>query len=265
MSNIELGPYAAVASASRTYKALSMVSSTHKSSPQQLSLEVHLKDDATFENYYATDGQSNALVVSALSHQLEVYGEQFVFLSGAPGVGVTHLLQAACHLAGERGKRAQYLPLQELQQHDPTQLLDGLESLDLVCLDGLQLVLGKTDWERALFNFFNSMRDTGRRVVMAATKGPRELAVALPDLQSRLNWGLVFQVLPLDDFSKQTALQNRAKARGMELSDEVAQFIMHRSPRNTHELFKSLQRLDDASLAEQRRLTIPFIKQTLGY
>lgn len=242
-----------------------MVSATSKSSPQQLSLGVHLNDDATFENYFALEGQSNALVVSALGHQLEVYGEQFIFLSGAPGVGVTHLLQAACHLAGERGKRAQYLPLEELQQHEPSQLLDGLESLDLVCLDGLQHVLGQAEWERALFNFFNSMRDTGRRVVMAATKGPRELKVVLPDLQSRLNWGLVFQVQPLDDLSKQVALQNRAKARGLELTDEVAQFIMHRSPRNTHELFTSLQRLDDASLAEQRRLTIPFIKQTLGY
>ncbi|MGH1372851.1 MAG: DnaA regulatory inactivator Hda [Cellvibrionaceae bacterium] len=242
-----------------------MVSSSPQSSPKQLSLGVNLKDYATFENYYATEGQSNALVVSALSQQLEVYGEQFIFLSGAPGVGVTHLLQAACHLTGEKGKRAQYLPLQSLQHHDPAQLLDGLESLDLVCLDGLQVVLGQPDWERALFNFFNTMRDTGRRVVMAATKGPRELSVALPDLQSRLNWGLVFQVLPLDDVSKQKALQRRAKARGMELTDEVAQFIMHRSPRNTHELFKSLQRLDDVSLAEQRRLTIPFIKQTLGY
>ena len=242
-----------------------MVESSSKSSPQQLSLGVHLKDDATFENYYSTVGQRNALVVSALRQQLEVYGEQFIFLSGAPGVGVTHLLQAACHLAGEQGRRAQYLPLQNLKHHDPALLLDGLESLDLVCLDGLQLVIGDKVWERALFNFFNTMRDTGRRVIMAATKGPRELPVVLPDLQSRLNWGLVFQVQPLDDFSKQTALQNRAKARGMELSDEVAQFIMHRSPRDTHELFRSLQRLDDASLAEQRRLTIPFVKQTLGY
>lgn len=234
-------------------------------SPKQLSLGVHLKDDATFENFYAVNGQTNALVVSALHQQLEPFGEQFVFLSGPAGAGITHLLQAACHYCGERDKRAQYLPLDELQVFDPHELLDGLESLDLVCLDNLQAVIGRQNWERALFGFFNTMRDTGRRVVMAATLGPRELPVALPDLQSRLNWGLVFQVQPLDDASKQAALQARAKARGLELTDEVAQYIMHRAPRNTHELFKTLQRLDDASLAEQRRLTIPFVKQTLNF
>lgn len=235
------------------------------SSPRQLSLGVQLKDDATFGNFYAVDGQPNRQVVMALQQQLQPFGEQFIYLSGAQGAGLSHLLQAACHFAGEQGRSAQYLPLDELVNADPAALLDGLEILDLVCLDGLQWVVGRPDWERALFVFFNTMRDTGRRVVMAAAQGPRELKVSLPDLQSRLNWGLVFQVHPLDDESKRSALQMRAKARGIELTDEVAQYILHRAPRSTHELFKTLHRLDDASLAEQRRLTIPFVKQTLGF
>ncbi len=242
-----------------------MSQSTLQSSPQQLSLGIQLRDDATFGNYYAQDNRLNQQVLMALQYQLQSFGEQFIYLSGAPGVGVSHLLQAACHHAGEQGKLAQYLPLQELILVEPTNLLEGLEALDLVCLDGLQHVIGRPDWERALFSFFNAMRDSGRRVVMAANKGPRELPVQLPDLQSRLNWGLVYQVQPLDDASKQKALQMRARGRGLELTDEVAQYILHRAPRSTHELFKTLDRLDEASLAEQRRLTIPFVKQTLGF
>jgi DnaA family protein len=233
--------------------------------PRQLSLSVQLKDDATFDNFYAVEGQLNKQVVMALRQQLQPFGEQVIYLSGSLGVGLSHLLQAACHFAGEQGKTAQYLPLDELLDADPTDLLEGLENLDLVCLDGLHWVVGREDWERALFVFFNTMRDTGKRVVMAAAQSPRELKVSLPDLQSRLNWGLVFQVQPLDDDSKRRALQVRAKARGLELTDEVAQYILHRAPRTTHELFKTLRLLDDVSLAEQRRLTIPFVKQTLGF
>lgn len=235
------------------------------SSPRQLPLGVQLKDDATFENFYAVEGQLNKQVVVALRQQLQPFGEQVIYLSGNPGVGLSHLLQAACHFAGAQGKSAQYLPLSELAHEDPGELLDGLENLDLVCLDGLHWVVGRADWERALFVFFNTMRDTGKRVVMAAAQSPRELNVSLPDLQSRLNWGLVFQVQPLDDDCKRRALQMRAKARGLELTDEVAQYILHRAPRTTQELFKTLRLLDDVSLAEQRRLTIPFVKQTLGF
>ncbi|NIB41981.1 DnaA regulatory inactivator Hda [Pseudomaricurvus alkylphenolicus] len=232
--------------------------------PKQLSLSVHLNDEATFDNFFIREGQVNAQVVATLKYQLQPMGEQFVFLWGATGVGVTHLLQASCLKAQQEGACSQYLPLTELVGYDPEQLLEDLERLDLVCLDGLQAVQGLPEWERALFRFFNVMRDSGRRLVMAANCGPRELSVNLPDLQSRLNWGLVYQVQPLRDDDKCRALQMRARARGLELSDEVAQFIMHRVSRDLHELFECLHRLDDASLAEQRRLTIPFVKQTLG-
>lgn len=232
--------------------------------PQQLSLGVSLNDDATFENFHTAEGTSNAQVVASLRAQLTPAGEQMIFLWGAPGVGVTHLLQAACHRAQELGLSMQYLPIRDMIGFAPEQLLDGLEALDLVCLDGLDLVVGNPIWEQALFNFFNRMRDSGGRLLMAAHQGPRELPIQLPDLQSRLNWGITFQLHSMEDAEKQAALQLRAKARGLELNDEVAQFILHRAPRDMNELFCYLNRLDDASLAEQRKLTIPFVKQVLS-
>ena len=88
--------------------------------------------------------------------------------------------------------------------------------------------------------------------------------MGLADLASRLRSGVVMQVAGMTDFEKQAALQLRAAARGLELGDEVAQYILHRAPRDTNELFYYLNRLDDASLAEQRRLTIPFVKRVLN-
>ena len=61
------------------------------------------------------------------------------------------------------------------------------------------------------------------------------------------------------------ALQLRAKGRGMEMSDEVAKFILSRAPRDTNDLFHLLDHLDDASLQQQRKLTIPFVKDVLSF
>jgi len=233
--------------------------------PQQLSLQVHLNDESTFDNFYAPQGENNAQVVASLKNMLQPFGETSIFIWGASGVGLTHLLQAASSFAEQQGAKVQYLPLTELSDFSPAKLFEGLDDVDLVCLDGLHAVIGKPSWEQAIFHLFNRLRDSGKRLLMAAEKGPLELPIGLPDLHSRLSWGLVYQVTPLDDLSKQAALQMRAKGFGLELTDEVAQYILHRAPRDMKELFLTLKRLDHVSLAEQRRLTIPFVKQVLRY
>lgn len=232
--------------------------------PQQLSLGVNLNDDATFDNFYAPAHTHNAMVVQGLRDQLQGGGETFVYLWGAPGCGLTHLLQAACHQAQSMGLSVQYLPLRDLAGYAPDELFVGLEAIDLVCLDCLPTIAGRPDWELAIFTLYNQLRDQGRRLLVAAEQSPRELALSLEDLRSRFQWGLTYQVQSLTDEDKQLALQMRARARGLELSDDVAQYIIQRLPRDTNELFWQLQRLDHASLAAQRKLTIPFVKKILA-
>ncbi len=233
-------------------------------SPQQLSLGVSLNDDATFENFYAPNASHNAQVVASLRQQLDGNGEPIIYLWGAPGCGLTHLLQASCHYGQNLGLAIQYLPLRDLVGYAPGELFVGLEDLDLVCLDCLASIAGRADWELAIFNLFNLLRDNGKKLLVAAEQGPRELDLGLADLRSRLQWGLTYQVQSLSDEEKQAALQMRAKARGLELGEEVAQFIVQRLPRDTNQLFLQLSRLDHASLAEQRKLTIPFVKRVLN-
>jgi len=232
--------------------------------PQQLSLGVSLNDDATFENFYAPAATPNAQILSGLRLQIETANESFIFLWGAAGCGLTHLLQGACHHAQTLQKSFQYFPLRDLAGYAPDELFVGLEELDLVVLDALDEVINRPEWELALFNLFNRLRDAGKLLLVAAVHGPQELPVNLPDLKSRLQWGTTFHVHTLDDDQKQAALQFRARARGLELNDEVAAYIIQRLPRDMNELFWQLNRLDHASLAEQRKLTIPFVKKILG-
>ncbi|RYZ90580.1 MAG: DnaA regulatory inactivator Hda, partial [Moraxellaceae bacterium] len=178
--------------------------------PQQLSLGVSLNDDATFNNFYALPDTPNAQVVAALRAQVDTANEAFIYLWGESGSGLTHLLQAACHQIQTLRKTFQYFPLRDLVGYAPEELFSGLENLDFICLDGLDLVIDRPEWEMALFNLFNRVRDAGKLLLVSAVYGPRELNTKLPDLKSRLQWGLTFHVHTLSDEEKQHALQFRA-------------------------------------------------------
>jgi DnaA-homolog protein len=232
--------------------------------PIQLPLGVRLRDDATFANYYPGANAAALGYVERLCEADAGWTESLIYLWGGEGVGRSHLLQAACLRFEQRGEQAVYLPLAEVVDYGPA-LLDNLERCELVCLDDLDAVAGRSDWEEALFHLFNRLRDSGRRLLLAASSSPRELPVQLADLQSRLTLALVFQLQSLSDEDKLRALQLRASRRGLHLSDEVGRFILTRGERSMSALFDLLERLDQASLQAQRKLTIPFLKETLGW
>jgi DnaA family protein len=219
----------------------------------QLPLQIKLNDAATFDNYQVG---ANADTVKILQQGHEPY----LYLWSAEATGKTHLLQALCHSLGQG--QAIYLPLQELAQY-PADVLNDLEQFSLVCLDDVQYIAGRSDWELGLFHLYNRLREQGGRLCITSNVSPEQLNVHLADLLSRLKWGPVFQLQALKDEGKIKAMQLRARQRGIDLADEVAKFLLNRYPRDLHNLFALLDKLDSASLQAQRRLTIPFVKQWL--
>ena len=221
----------------------------------QLPLGIRLRPASTFAGFVAG---ANAEAVAYLSSH-DVGG---AYVWGAHGTGKTHLLQAMCHGAAEGGARACYLPLAQAEGLAPG-VLEGLETLALVCIDDLQAIAGDDAWEHALFTLFNGLKEAGGRLACAADRSPRALGLRLADLGSRLSWGPVFQLHALDDDGLMEAMRLRARALGLEMPEEVARYLIRRCVRDTHALFAVLEGLDDASLSARRRLTVPFVKEVL--
>ena len=226
----------------------------------QLPLQIGLRPAATLEGFVAGD---NAQLLASVRAAVLGTGERFLFLVGPAGSGKTHLLAGACNLGAARELRCAYLPLGLPDSLDPG-LLSDLDGLDLVCLDDLDGVVGNRRWEEALFTLFNGLRDRGGRLIVAAERGPGSLPLALADLHSRLSWGLTLPVRPLRDEQLCGALEVAAAARGLRLGEGAARYLVERLPRDLPTLLALLDRLDEASLAAKRPLTLPFVRATLA-
>ncbi len=127
----------------------------------------------------------------------------------------------------------------------------------------MQCAAAKLPWEQALFALFNRCLDRDTRLLFSADRGPAALPLHLPDLRSRLTSGLTLALKPLDDRGRLALLQSLAERHALALPDEVARYVLTRSSRDPGDLIEIIERLDQASLAEQRRLTIPFVRDLL--
>ncbi|MCL4118349.1 UNVERIFIED_CONTAM: hypothetical protein GTU68_008606 [Idotea baltica] len=237
-----------------------MVTSVQQNRPCQLSLGVRLADEASFDNYYSYGNEAAFQEIKKLCIQ----EKSLLYLWGGPDTGRTHLLQASCIEAHCEGMTAVYLPLAELVRYS-IDLLEGLEQYDLVCVDDVENLASSDVWEESFFHLFNRLQQNGKTLLLSANAPPKQLPIQLEDLKSRLSAALVFQLTILSDEHKLHALQLRAIHRGLYIGDEVGQFIISRCDRSMSSLFNLLEKLDNASLQARRKITIPFLKEILGW
>lgn len=219
---------------------------------KQLALGVRLRADAVFESYWPG---LNSEVIAALRAQSTAP----LWLWGAGGSGKTHLLQAVCAAAGEA---AAYFPL-DRSLALPPEALAGFERTPVLCIDNVDAVAGDLGWERALFRLFNDAAELRTRLIFAAAAPPRRADWSLEDWRSRAAACVVYQLRELDDEGRIEALRLRAAQRGLQLPYDTSEYLLKRVPRDLRSLFDILDELDEASLAAQRRLTIPFIREAL--
>ena len=223
---------------------------------EQLPLGMRLQDRAVFASFLPG---GNGLALAAAQQFSQAQGESLLYLHGAAGTGKSHLLQACC--AAMRG--AGYFPLLQLRALGPA-VLDGAAQLPAVAIDDLDAVAGDPSWELRLFGLYNECLASGTRLLVAAGVPATALHISLPDLTSRLAALTHFALRPLDEPQQREALKLRAAQRGIELPDETLQYLQRRFARDMSRLHELLDRLDLASLQEQRRLTVPFIREILG-
>lgn len=225
----------------------------------QILLPLESRRPDRFEDFIPGPNQN---VVAALLELLQS-GEGCLYIRGPEGSGKSHLLNAVCNFAQERDMQAFYISLGNVPDAAADGLA-GLEEMDVVCLDDIDRIAGKPSWENALFHFFNRIRANRGRLVVSSSQALSSLHFQLPDLVSRLAWGLRLQLEPLDDLGKEEVLRHKAAALGIDLPAEVVNYLLNRGSRNVSSLLARLEAVRVAALTGKRKITVPLVREVLA-
>jgi DnaA family protein len=224
----------------------------------QLPLALRWPRRQRFEHFHPG---SNVATLSAVEQVAYVPGTPWLYMAGPSGSGKSHLLVAACQAAIQGGRTVQYLPLASMA--DKAAAIRGVVGSEFLALDDLGAIAGNREAEHALFDVYNQAKAEGATLLFAAEGLPNQLGLGLPDLRSRL--GACQQVLlkPLDDAERRAVLRKEASTRGIELDDTVLDWLFTHYVRDLGKLLDLLDRVDQASLAAKRRITVPFLRGLL--
>ena len=225
----------------------------------QLALQLRMPPDQRFETFVAAPPAALAQLRALARGE----SRESVYVEGAHGTGKSHLLRATCAEADAQGRRVAYLPLDALRGRlrDAMELVAGR---DLVAIDGLEAIAGEREDEIALFDLHNRARAEGIALLYAAVAAPMALEFVLPDLVSRLSQCHRIALSPLGDDGRREVLRLRARHRGVAFDEAAIDWLLTRCSRDLSDLSAIFERLDRASLAAQRRLTVPFLRDVLG-
>lgn len=212
----------------------------------QLLLDISPDWVPTLDNFVAG---RNAELLQVLRQMLAGEAEErSLYLWGEPGSGKSHLLQAAVRQARMAGQSAICL-CRAVPEAMQVVAVDDVEGLDEVA-------------QVSLFELYNRMRESGGMLLTSGMAAPAHLPLR-DDLRTRLGWGLVYQVHGLTDEEKARALQHHARARGLELPQEVIQYLLRHGRRDLPALLAVLDALDAHCLRLKRRASVPLLKEVM--
>ncbi len=218
--------------------------------PVQLSSSMHLED---------LIGEQNKVGLAHLTQSLTSLPELFLFYWGKKGTGKTHLLIAACQQLSEQGKVGLYFDLADYQNLEPC-IFDNLRQIQLLAIDNIEKIQGIVQWEQAFFDCFNKMRQHRIPILMTANTPPNQINYQLADLKSRLSWGVVYQLVELNEEEIRQVLLRIISQRGLNFPDLAIDYLLTHYQRNLIDLIAMIEALDLASLKEKKRITVAFIK-----
>jgi len=230
--------------------------------PKQLHLDVKLDESITLDNFLSCS--STELVLKASNNFISNHSSfRTLYLWGKEGVGKNYLLNATNRKCKESKLSSTFLSFSSNTFEDKS-LLEGLEELDVVFIEGLERYPKGEDWEVALFNLINAGSSKGLRMFFSSNQVAKDLSIQLPDLKSRLIAFPAFELPEITEKEKISALEQSAKRKGLIFEEKVLTYILNHTSRSLTDLLKLMFELDTFSLEKKRKISISLVKELLS-
>ncbi|MEA2039482.1 MAG: chromosomal replication initiator protein DnaA [Thermodesulfobacteriota bacterium] len=189
----------------------------------------------TFDNFVTADCNS-----FAFSSAMEVAGKTRyrynpLYLFSELGSGKTHLLHAIGHriLSSNPSANVGYLPADRFSAHfsiaakkqELTKFRENYRNMSCLLLDDIHLLGGREKSQREFIRLFNLFYESKKQIVVAGKHLPSRIHDLLPQLRSRLEWGLLAEIQVPDQKTKRTIIEKTAKEKNLSIPDDVAFFL----------------------------------------
>lgn len=224
----------------------------------QIPLPLSFDKRFSLENYIA---QNSAYIEQQLKALFDETGEPMVGLWGGADSGKTHLLNACAHYARHCSIKFHLFDASQLAEASTGNFSDFPPGC-VVGVDNLDLLAGNRTWEEQFYQLINRVKSGELRFIFSMSRQPRDTGFRLPDLKSRLMWGLLIAVESPDEQQLEIILKQRARLLGLVLSKEAINYLLSHYSRKLSDQMQLLYKLDHASMSSQRKITIPLIRET---
>ena len=228
------------------------------SNPRQLALQIQINERASLDNFFISKNNNKAIQILKNILERSNNGAQ-IFIDDLGSNGKSYLLQAICNDFSNSNNSTIYIPMQKAINLEPS-ILEGINDLNLICLDDIDLISNQRDWELALFNLINECYEKDCFLLLS---GSIEKLEVIPDLISRIKKMEILRLKAIDDDELLRATQSISKNLNIEISDKNMNYLINNSRRDIKTVFGTLSQLEKESLERKKSIGLNLIKEVI--
>lgn len=165
------------------------------------------------------------------------------FIYGGVGLGKTHLIQAAGNTAEAGGAKVKYLTAEEFGNdfinhitNKKTGFASKYRNVDMLIIDDIQFIAGKTKTQEEFFNTFNALHQNNKQIILSSDNLPDKIPNLTDRLRSRFHMGMVVDISLPDFETRQAIIQSKTTELGLKLNREVIEYMAENIKTNIREL-----------------------------
>ncbi len=227
-----------------------------------------------FENFVQGEGNQLARAAAyAISDKPGATSFNPLFIYGGVGLGKTHLIQAIGNriLQTDSSKKVIYLSsdiftvefVEAIQTNKVNEFSNFYKNMDVLIIDDIQFLIGKEKTQDLFFHIFNTLHQSGKQIILSSDKPPKDLKGLNERLVSRFQWGLSADMQPPDFETRIAILKNKSNSYGIDLSNEIIEYIAHNITSNIREMEGCLIKLLANSSLSAKEINFELVKKTV--